>query len=96
MTESGHYVYVEAQWEDAPATATLYLPVKEPHCLRFWYYIFGVKTPFLIAATQAFDMNEIVFQRNGSQGDFWHPAAVDLQLKNQNYNVSLREILKAI
>lgn len=91
----GHYVYVESQWADEPVTATLYLTVKEPHCLRFWYYMFGQDTPSLIAASQTPSTTEEVFVRTGSQGDFWHPATLDFQLKNENYNVSFRENLES-
>lgn len=85
----GHYVYVEARWEDSSATATLYHPAQLAHCLRFWYYMYGVLTPSLIATTQTRgDVNQPVFLRSGSQGDLWHPAAVDLDLNSEAYNVS--------
>ena len=88
LTENGHYVYVEARWEDEPANATLYLAVRERHCLRFWYYMFGELTPSLVAGTQTRSATELIFQRTDSQGDYWHPAIIDLELKNEEYNVS--------
>lgn len=97
LAESGHYVYVEAELEDEAASATLYMPqISNPHCLRFWYYVFGELTPFLTAGTQKGDINEVYFTRNGTQGDFWHPATIDLQLEGQSYNVCFREILQAM
>lgn len=97
LAESGHYVYVEAELKDEPASATLYLPViATSYCLRFWYYMFGELTPFLTAGTQNGNTNELVFIRNDSQGDFWHPAIIDLQFEGQNYNVGFKRFLQAI
>lgn len=81
---------MEAQWEDTPGTATLYLLAKQSYCLHFWYYMYGELTPSLIATTQTRgSVNEPIFIRNGSQGDLWHPATVPLDIHGASYNVSV-------
>ncbi|XP_071520575.1 LOW QUALITY PROTEIN: MAM and LDL-receptor class A domain-containing protein 1-like [Panulirus ornatus] len=93
-TDSGHYLYVEAQWSSSPAAAILYQGgVSDAQCLRFWYYMFGEKTPDLIATTEENgSINQPIFIRAGSQGDSWHPTSVDIQINAVKYNVVIRAV----
>lgn len=97
LSDFGHYVYVEAQWEDVPATATLYHSGRKVSCLQFWYYMYGELTPSLTVTTQiGGTVNEPVFLRSGSQGDLWHPAKLDLVVIQEYCNVSVEKNLSSL
>ncbi|KAG7165100.1 MAM and LDL-receptor class A domain-containing protein 2-like 1, partial [Homarus americanus] len=94
-TDAGHYLYVEAQWSYPPASALLYRgPVQDAQCFSFWYYMFGENTPDLIATTRAenSEINEPIFFRTGSQGDFWHPATMDLGIDAAMYSAIIKAV----
>lgn len=82
-------MYVDAEWTDPPSVAKLYSSeVKETNCFRFWYYMFGEKTPHLaVLGDEGGTLRQPLFERSGSQGDFWHAAVVDINYPK--YNVSI-------
>nr|XP_053646985.1 MAM and LDL-receptor class A domain-containing protein 1-like [Cherax quadricarinatus] len=93
-TDSGHYMYVEAQWSFPPSSAVMYRDQLEGvQCLRFWYYMFGEKTPDLIATTEENGIiSEPIFFRTGSQGDFWHLTSMNIQASSADYNAVIRAV----
>lgn len=71
---------MDAEWTDPPSTAKLYSPeVHETNCFRFWYYMFGEKTPQLSVVDDVDGtLRQPLFEKSGSQGDFWHAAVIDI------------------
>ncbi|KAJ8270207.1 hypothetical protein GJAV_G00111650 [Gymnothorax javanicus] len=81
-TGAGHYLYIEGDGVYNGDTARLLsseCSASGPHCLQFWYHIYGTAdTMGLTAYLLEGRLAQRVWSRRNNRGDVWHLAKVDI------------------
>ncbi|EDO47787.1 predicted protein [Nematostella vectensis] len=82
-TGKGYYIYIETSYPRKPGekarVESALIPATRQKCLQFWYHMYGPHVDTLNVYTkQNSALGQPVWVRNGTQGNRWRHATVDL------------------
>ncbi|XP_067661222.1 uncharacterized protein [Haliotis asinina] len=88
---NGHYIYLESSSGTAGSSATFRSPplgTSHHFCLTFWYHMYGQSMGSLqVKIMTAQSTSSPIWMKQGSQGNEWRLAKVDLLPQSVNYYI---------